>query len=176
MTIGFDQDLADAMAFQRHFAETNKHIRKSVKVLQYAFPAILMGFALAITPWNVDALNLIVSLLPAALIAVLWLVFVPKWYMRSLMRKTRRIMQDPGNAKLYGRREMTLDEEGIRVKTADVDETIKWSAIVQWDETPDYYFLYLSTSNAYGIPKRKLARSDVEALRSLFNTQVLSKR
>ena len=82
--------------------------------------------------------------------AVLLLIMIKDGYKRT----ARKIYEDPKNANLFLRTELSFDETGISGKDGLSETHINWEAIVRSSSTPNHYFLFFSEINALTIPKR----------------------
>ncbi|MDR1055707.1 MAG: YcxB family protein [Prevotellaceae bacterium] len=172
MTINFDIDMDDMMSFQRHYVNTNPAMVKAKRMITYLFPLFILvfGFVGFYDRYNRLDIAFIIFLI---VISVLWVVFMPKLFIRLTLNRTKKILSKPGNEIMFGTFEMRFTNTGFDVKTAAANSSILWSTIPKADETRDYFYLYLSQASAYIIPKRKISNADVESLHALFTTYLL---
>jgi hypothetical protein len=77
-------------------------------------------------------------------------------------------ISDPMNTNVFGFCEMILDDESVKVNQTELSSSLKWSAIKRLDETPEYFFLYVTANSAYSIPKEKISAEEVKELDELF--------
>lgn len=168
MTISFYQDIEDVMAFQQNALATNKQVQKSLKLLRYALPVLIIIVDLMLA--NHNATDGFALPIPGAIIAVIWLVFMPRWYNRSIMSKTKAMMLDPMNDSFFGFREMTFDENGFSVSGSHSSSRLDWVAVKKLTETPTHYFIYISTLTSFTIPKSKITQEEVAELDRLLKT------
>lgn len=77
-----------------------------------------------------------------------------RWQLRRAVRRT---------PSAFGRYEWTIDEEGVRIKSAATDATIKWPAFVGFEESRGSFYLMVSPNFAQFIPRRAFATPTEQA-------------
>lgn len=180
MTIRFDMEMEDLLAFQRHFYATNRQLRKQVWTLRSIF---FIGGAVFLLPVIaiVSAGAPLQGVIPIALIgcALAWFLLAflsPKWLMNFNIRRARAEYLAPSSANMFGPTEMVFDEEGFSVDRGGVEGKTPWGSVVKIDQTPDYYFIYISEIAANTIPKRKLKESENSELAEMFDKHITPKK
>lgn len=176
MTIRFDMEMEDLLAFQRNFYGSNKHLRKQGMTLRSVF---FLGGAIFFWPaikiisagypaWHIAPLTLI-------LCGLLWctLAFLsPKWLIDFNVRNARRQYLKPESESSFGATEMEFGEDGFTVDRKGIRGRMSWASVLKIAETKDYFFLYVTDVAANTIPKRKLTEQEVGKLNEMFNKHV----
>ena len=72
----------------------------------------------------------------------------------NFRRSARKIYNDPKNASLFSKAEMSFDKMGISAKDENSQVHYNWSAVIKKETTQNLYLLYLSEITAVIIPKR----------------------
>lgn len=169
MTIRFEVNMDDIMAFQRHVYDTapvNIRIRKN----RWGVPILLSGLALLIYVANERVLS--ASVVVAIAFAIFWGVFMPGLLRRSALKRSERIYSQPENSSFFGFNEMTFDEDGIKDVESDRTGIYGWDAVLKADETKERIFIFVSGLTAFIIPKPKLTNEELCELRSLLTKYV----
>jgi hypothetical protein len=163
--LNYDVELNDAMAFQKHFSATNKTMKNFRKIITL----IVIGLGLFVTlTGEKDLMSIVLNLFPLVVFILIY------WILSKTTSSflTKKIMSTSENSSMYGNRTMIFTEDGIEVKNAEANTSLKWSMIKQLGETSDYFFLYISAASAYIIPKKKIAAADIEDLKILFEKKI----
>ena len=172
MTIRFNMEMEDLLAFQKHFYATNKQLKKQTWTLRSIFfigGAIFLLPVLAIVSAGAPLHGIIPIVLTICALAWFALAFIcPKWLTNFNLKRAREQFLNPESANMFGPTEMIFDNEGFSVERAGTIEKNEWTSVVKVDETPDYYFIYVSEVAANTIPKRKLNTKESEELKSIF--------
>jgi hypothetical protein len=140
-----------------------KNFRKIIILI-----AIGLGLFFTLTGEK-DLMSIVLNLFPIVLfILIYWLLTK-----MNLSFFTKKIMSGSDNSSMYGNRTMIFTEDGIEVKTAESNSSLKWSMVKRLGETSDYFFLYISAVSAYIVPKKKIATTEIENLKILFEKKIL---
>lgn len=108
-----------------------------------------------------------ICLLAAALTAllgfVLWNVYI-LWF-----RLSRRINKMYKKKELYAfRQELILNKEGITASTEQGTRQSKWKYVVLASESMHGFYLKMSDSFAYTIPKKQLSAAEQDTVRAIL--------
>lgn len=165
MSIAFDLDIDDLLAFYRHYYDTNRQIVRNKRMRMILFPALYVILAFTLR----DNLVCFIFLLVCAALMPLYIMWR---YKKPLMKKVRKNLIKPENAIFFGTRQMAFDQEGMAVKSENTDEKVKWQALVRWVEVPGYIFLYIAENVAHVIPLAKISREEAAELRTMLDTYI----
>jgi hypothetical protein len=69
---------------------------------------------------------------------------------------------------------VVVDTGGLSVEATKFRCSTEWSQFVRWDEGPAAFFLFTSHNMFFIIPKRCLAKSEIDQVRDLFSTHIKS--
>jgi hypothetical protein len=84
---------------------------------------------------------------------------------RLIAGQTRTFVKRGDFNRLFGKKEVSVRPEGLRIAFAEGETTLKWTAIRRWAETDTHVFLFWSDNDIIGVPKRAFAS---EAQRTEF--------
>ena len=165
MTVRFTTTEEEVLAFHRHHYETDPvHVRSRKKVV-WVYPMFYVAIGILLSARDFQWTPIVIF----SVIALLWILFLPRYLMNRSLRYAKKRMADPNNRAMYfAEREMTFTEDSIHAVTAEADDKLLWSGIVRVDETADAYYLYTSALTAFLLPKRVLTTREEEELRRLF--------
>jgi len=172
MQITFDFDMDDYAAFQHHYRMTAPASKRSF----YIFLGIALIFPVVMIVINCiflsNGFNFDDILFP-----LLWLFFFGSWlwYSRSKMAAKRNvkilIKKDKDNSQVLGERTFLFENDYFIVKTIQSEIKSDWLVIRKVDETPYYFFIYVSNFSAYVIPKCKI-ESQVQDLQEILHQHI----
>ena len=169
MIINFNIDMDDMMSFQKRYIQTSMAIRKVKRMLTFVFPLFILVFSF-IAFYNRHSRIDIAFVAIVAVVCALWVIFIPKFFEKSSLRKAKKILSKPENAIMFGKFEMMFNDDNFEVKTPSSSSNLQWNSIRNIDETSSYFYLYLSEASAYIIPKQKISNDEADELRILFKT------
>jgi len=81
------------------------------------------------------------------------------------------MIKEKNNPQVLGQRTMRFEDDFYIVKTVNSESKSSWDAIKNIDETPEYFYLYLSKFTAHVIPKNKI-NVNIEDLQTLLKSHV----
>jgi hypothetical protein len=84
-------------------------------------------------------------------------VFYLPFYRWINTRQARKLLKEGDNKAVLGHHELSLSPEGIFVRTQTSESKTSWSAITKVLQNDQYVFLYVSSINAFVIPKKAFA-------------------
>ena len=160
MTFTYQFEPADWIAFNVHYLKNSRvHQRQRF----WACFGVVVGFlalGLVVLLAREKDVGLAISL---SVIGVVMFFAYPKVYDDSILKRIKKTVDDPDNAKTFGRETVTLTPEGFHTSRPGAEATIAWDNVLKLAETPDHIFLYLSAVNAIVIPRRSLEGASFEA-------------
>ena len=157
MTIRFDMQLADTLACVKHYLKNDKGARRAM--LWYRVLVPLIWVILLIPDVIHGRTNVAIAIVGVAT-SVAWWFGAPALYLRLVLRQAKKAYGKPENEKLFGNVEMTLDENGVKVKKLDREAVSRWSNITKAAKSADYIFLHLSNISMIAIPRRDLSEQE----------------
>lgn len=157
MTIRFDMQLADTLACVKHYLKNDKGARRAM--LWYRVLVPLIWVILLISDVIHGRMNVAIAIVGVAT-SVAWWFGAPALYLRLVLRQAKKAYGKPENEKLFGNVEMTLDENGVKVKKSDREAVSRWSNITKAAKSADYIFLHLSNISMIAIPRRDLSEQE----------------
>lgn len=171
MTIGFDLELPDVLAFTKHYVKTNKRFRR-VKTIGFIVGPLI--FFIMLLPKLEPGTDIFVGALVGwVLCSLFYALILILAFRRMPARMAKQVSSNPENANLIGFREMTFSDDEIKVKSDKIDLKMNWDVMVKLGDTDTHYLLYTGENQAYIIPKQKISEQDVKTLDSLFKAHNL---
>ncbi|MEL6673991.1 MAG: YcxB family protein [Bacteroidota bacterium] len=151
ITLNFDQKEEDLQQFNLHVAWTAPH-RKRIRWRMRLTPLVIFTAMILLIesqrpgpfPWGTFTVMMAIGIVFALTIDRVFVYF--------LRRRVSKNIQKQGD-RFLGHRKLKFAEDEILVEDAHGTGTHKWSAFFKVEETPDYYYLYVSTHSAFVIPK-----------------------
>ena len=157
------------MVFLSHVYDTDPGIRKQVRRVRFAWPAILLTIgamlSMAMDMWYPSAILWIGAV-------VMWFIF-PRSYRRQWLKQVRKQTVTTGAKTMFGERTVEFDDEKFTIDMSDiVHETLRWDVFSKFEITDNYFFLYLASSQGHIIPKRAMTAAEVDELTQLLNNKI----
>ncbi len=146
MDITFTQTMQHVHDFALH--HWRKHTLRRFLVGFLILFAVLSIFALFNRSGEeeVGVADVLAFIIPMVLILVIWIFMMPMFIkMRFNRSKDQSVWT--------GERKITLEEEGIRLETDNVNTEYKWSGIKKVEVSKLNYLLYVSSVQAIIIPR-----------------------
>jgi hypothetical protein len=158
MTFSYRLDKADYLAFHR-YRIAGMYLRGGSRVWSLRGFALLT-FALALIEWYSGRPSAAAGLVMGGGATLLF----PRAYWGLVVGRFRRIVNDPQNAHLLGRKTLTLTPEGLHIADAGEAGYLAWGNIVRAARTEDHIFLFFSTLQAVVIPRASLEGASFETV------------
>ena len=165
MKLAYDFDIDDWQSFQRYHFSASATYRRMRNMARLLLPVIL-GIALGVYYFQFGFEPIFFVIL--GLVAVLWFIFYPPFFDRRVLRKVLQQVREGKMENLFGRREVELLPDAIRVTTPVSETVYRAAAVVKTVETPDAFLLYTSAIQAMIIPKRKISEVELHAVREFL--------
>ena len=169
MTIRFNMQLADTLACVRHYLKSDKGARKAMLWYRVMVPLI---WAILLIPDVAHGRTNIAIAVIGVVTSVGWWFGAPALYVRLVVRQAKKAYGRPENEKLFGNVEMTLEEDGVKVKKSDREAVSSWSNITKAAKSADYIFLHLSNVSMIAIPRRDLSEQEWHDVEEIVKKQV----
>ena len=120
--------------------------------------------------WQVDLRYVIAYLVIVAIIYLIPLLTIK----RSLSKQVDKLLYNSLNRNSFSDHTVSFSETGFTIKSKTIESLLKWEAVVKLSETQDYFYLFMSSSEAIQIPKRAFpSEAEIEPFRK-FLMQYLS--
>jgi hypothetical protein len=167
MEVEYVQTVEDYMAFSRYHHTHRWYSGLSWRwLLVFFFPVWLAWHNLTgppappeAPPPPVDKWAAVLIITAFAIAILLVVVAVRVWvrpYLLALLVKLS--LKDPENRKrMLGWRRIVIGPEGLSMRGEGIDSTVKWTAIQRIPVTREHAFLYMTTTNAFIVPRRAFA-------------------
>lgn len=110
------------------------------------------------------------AFIPFLLISILWVIFYPKYFYRSIIRNKKKLVKEGENEDILGEYRLALSETGIAERTSKKETQVTWLGIHIWKEVQQAIYLYNSSVSAYILPKRDL--QNVEGAKMFIQAQI----
>jgi len=163
MTFTYQLEAADWIAFNVHCLKNSRvHRRQRFWTCLGVPSAILVLGLIGSLVIQKDSGFAIAS----CVICVVVFFAYPKVYDDSILKRLKRIMDDPENTKAFGRQTVTLSPDGYHSSRPGAEATIAWDHVVRLAETSDHVFLYLSAIDAIVIPRRSVEGASFEDVKA----------
>lgn len=162
MTFAYQFEPADWTAFSLHYLKNSPTHRRQRLRARFWFLATFLALALILFFETEKDRGFVVCL---SVIGVVGFFAYPKVYDDTVMKRMGKYVDDPDNAKLWGRQTVTLSAEGIRLARATAESRLAWSNVVRLAEAPDHLFIYIAAAEAIVVPRRSLEGASFEDVR-----------
>ncbi|MDR0865743.1 MAG: YcxB family protein [Candidatus Symbiothrix sp.] len=170
MKFTFDFDINDWIAFQQHHQRHSKIRIIYICVILFLIAMPLYSIIKDYIELSYSLDTIIIHYLPSIIfvfiLSIFYALYVSKlriqWSAKGILKK---------NPHVLGEETMIFDEDFFIIQSTNGESKRKWDSIQKVDETPDYFFLYLSTYMANVIPKKKIDVSS-EDLRDFLKKHI----
>jgi hypothetical protein len=72
-------------------------------------------------------------------------------------KRARKLLEKPENSSLLSEKELEISENGFIHSNSETRMDQKWSSIIKYAATKDYFYLYINSMQGHVIPKRLFA-------------------
>ncbi|MCK8059157.1 MULTISPECIES: YcxB family protein [unclassified Fusibacter] len=151
MTINYTLGLDDYIAFNLYHTQNSPLMRRAV-LFQRVLPPIafiIFGTILA----NIMDLPLMFSVFIYTGLSVIWMLYFPKYFRKSLIKRVTKLLLEKNNMGLFGDYSLTVNEGGITSSGPNQMNEVKWSGIKSLEIAKEHIYLYNSSVSAYILPK-----------------------
>ncbi|RDW22444.1 hypothetical protein CWR48_01685 [Oceanobacillus arenosus] len=158
MEINYNLTEEDYLNFNLFHMKNSKSVMKSLNIQRFLTPIffILISYLFSL----ISDTPFLFAFIPFLLISILWFVFYPKFFYKTVIRNVKKMIREGKNSGLIGEHHMILTEVEITESTATDEIKVKWSGIQAFKEDDEYFYLYNSSVSAYILPKRELKNAD----------------
>jgi hypothetical protein len=153
----YSVDCDDIMEFQQfHYVHS-----PTMRNQEYGSMGVWAMIAVVACLVGLPEFSLTVRLACAAVLAVviaLGIRALSKW---SVASHTRQYLREGSNDGVIGDHELRIEENGLMELTSTSESRLAFSRIARIEETRDHAFIYISSLQAYVIPKNRIVSGDV---------------
>ncbi|TRX66162.1 YcxB family protein [Carboxylicivirga sp. M1479] len=154
MEIEFKFEMMDWMALQKSYLQHSKQFRRS-KLMMTALMPVVFTFLLTLDILKGEYNLLSIGIL--AFIAILWILFFPKYLIKSTLKRSRKLIEEGDNSAILGMHKLKFDTRGLVHTQPESEQQINWKGIIKLEESANHYFLYNTAVSAIIIPKQKIS-------------------
>jgi hypothetical protein len=169
MTFTFSFEPADWIDFNAHHLKNSRIHRRQRFWARMGFLSAFLVLSLVLVLTEEKGLGFAVCF---SVVGVVGFLAYPSVYDDSVMKRIRRLADDPDNMKVFGTVSMTLSPEGLRVSRPGEETALAWSRVLRLVETADHVFLYVSALDAIIIPRRSLEGVSFDGVNSKLREYV----
>jgi hypothetical protein len=151
MTIKFEQTIDDLIAFGFYNRRKKTIIKKAIAMVPVIMLLIILIVAMyyyvflqKLIIFDASGIALIVFLSAYAFMKTKWFC---RWYWKYKYGKE-------GYASWFGERALTFSESSLFGKTSKTETSYNWESFVEFGESKEYLFLFVTSLQAIIIPKR----------------------
>lgn len=142
--------------FNMHHIENSKTVQTSLNLQRFGIPFLYMIVAFILS--YVSELSLAYLLTVFSILGVIWIIFYPRYFYRSVKKRTVKFIREGNNEGILGKHEMTLTEEGILDVAENRQTSCSWEGIQRVTEDDYNLYIYNTSMSAYILPKRELSQ------------------
>ncbi|MDQ1256699.1 MAG: hypothetical protein QG656_1298 [Candidatus Hydrogenedentes bacterium] len=160
-TMGLDEILARAC----NYYQTSAVLRSEIRNARLFFGAVVLiyiGFLMG------DLVGALVCLI----LAVLWVMFFPRYTTHLVRKSIRRQLHDPSCESLFGRYSIVLSDEGIESNGPNSRCTYNWRAVSRVVLTGDYLFIFRDCDQGWTIPRSEVDDATIQSLKEYVESRM----
>lgn len=150
--VEYDLTKEDYIAFNMHHIDHSPTIKRSLFIQRYVVALVFLAFPFIYS--NVSGVPLLLPIIIYGAVFIIWILFYPRYFTASMKKRILKMIDEGGNASLFGPRSFTLSETGVEEVSDQGESRSSWRSIEKIDETVDHIYVYISSINAYLIPTR----------------------
>ncbi len=159
MTIDYTNTLADIVAFARHHYGRSDGIQRSIRLQRYGGVVALAGYFIGLSILSGSFFYFLVG----AVTSVAWWVWIPNVLISSYERQVLRTYEAGRNRTTFGKHQLALTPHHLEEHNEFGDSRVLWPAVERIDSDAERTFIYLSSTQAYILPKRQVLAGDYDA-------------
>lgn len=156
ITLQYALQEEDHLQLQLYLASTSERIRKKRKRHRWSVPLVYLVLALVL--WRFTTFYAAVVFV---LVAVLWLLFYPKWETRRYRKHYLDFIRENYRKTIGKTITLTLEDDVIGSSNESGSSTLNTSGIMGTDEVGNCYYLRLDKGMVIAIPKDRLGEQAI---------------
>ncbi|MEN0658102.1 YcxB family protein [Caldifermentibacillus hisashii] len=154
MEIKYNVSEEDYLNFNKFHIGTSKTFKRALFVQRIIGPIIFIVFSFIFS--KMGDISFLSLLIPFIILSILWFIFYPKYFYKSVIRNTKKVLKEGKVGGFLGEHMMALTDEGIVDSTATEQTKVSWAGIQSFKEDEHNLYLYNSSVSAYILPKKEL--------------------
>lgn len=150
--VNYELTAKDYIDFNLYHMKHSDKIKRLMFLQRFIIPLIyfILPFVLAKST-NVP---LWLWMAASAAVYILWVYIFPKRMEKNISRKLSKALSQERNAKLLGKHSLAVTEEGISDIGTGGETNVKWNSIRNFIDSEEHFFIFISDTKAFIIPKR----------------------
>ena len=149
MKHAFNMNMQDFLAYHFNFIQTSPIMKRALFIKRYFYPVILLGLPTLIAP--IIKVPYEILLIIFTILAILWVIFYKKVYLKSIVKKSHKLIESGKGKGIIGQHEVQIGEKQISDKT-DAGVNV-YDVVVHVSETDAHFFIYVTSVMAIIVPK-----------------------
>ncbi|AYC30530.1 YcxB family protein [Paenisporosarcina cavernae] len=142
--------------FNMHHIENSKTVQTSLKLQRFGIPILYLFVAIVLS--RVTEMPLAYLLVGFAILGLAWILFYPRYFYRSIKKRTEKFIQEGDSKGILGTHEMTLTDEGITDISEGRQTSASWQSLQRLTEDDHNLYIYNTSMSAYILPKQEIAQ------------------
>jgi hypothetical protein len=151
MRLEYELTKQDYIDFNIYYIKNSDTLKRSLIIQRYVMAVFFLIIPFAI--YRVTDIPLWYWLAVFFVVAVLWVIFYPKYFMSATIKRISKLVDEGKNKDMLGKHIITVNEEGIKEESKNGDSRINWDGVEKVAEAENHIFIYISSVMAYIIPK-----------------------
>lgn len=151
MTLKFSVTKRQYVDFNVYHFQHSKQAKRGVRIVQLV-PGIVFLLLFAYLGYIRGGQTAVLFYGMGVLIAALWMVFIPKYYARSLRRNATKMVDEGRGNDFLGPQQLTLGEERMEWVSNTTSSYAAYSAIERIGAGYGCYFIYIGAIKAFIVP------------------------
>ncbi len=159
MEIEYDRTPDDLIAFNLYHLHNSPNLKRQIRISMGLFGILIASFLLVIFVAGNKVL-LCIFFIFSIIGGIGLFLSLPRYYDQQTVKLTKRLLAEGRNEGLIDHTKVILTPEAIIGQTSRGEEKVFWHSVNQAVETATYIFLYVSSMNAYIIPRRAFSSDE----------------
>lgn len=149
MKHAYNMNMQDFLAYHFNFIQTSPIMKRALFIKRYFYPVILLGLPTLIAP--IIKVPYEILLIIFTILAILWVIFYKKVYLKSIVKKSHKLIESGKGKGIIGQHEVQIGEKQISDKT-DAGVNV-YDVVDHVSETEAHFFIYVTSVMAIIVPK-----------------------
>lgn len=167
----FEDDLVE---FQRFHCAKSPYVRKQRLLIMAIFTAAILLFAIILKSDKPDALTIVPRLIIGCFVSAAFCIYLQFAWRRSVGRQIRHLIREGSTDGLFGSYELEVDNKGITRRNATRTSFAAWSVVRRTEDTPGHVIIYISSIEAFVVPRKRVLDGDLDQLLDVVRGNVQS--
>jgi hypothetical protein len=161
MNVEYERTFDDLIEFNLYHIAHSPSLRKQIlmtRVFYFLLMTITSGSVVYLVGRESNPLPYILCILAG----VVTFIVYPVFERRSMTGRLKKVLAEGDNKAILGPQMISLTPEGLFCKTPASEEKLNWSIIDKVAQNEKYIFLYISSTNAFMIPKKAFSSGTLQ--------------